>query len=59
MTHADEEEIAQVGGEKDVVRRILLVVFLEWGTWFVSCSVSIAFICTKTKLQMVEGNALF
>jgi hypothetical protein len=31
MTEANEEEVAQVGGEKDVVRRILLMDLFELG----------------------------
>jgi hypothetical protein len=59
MTEAKEEEVAQVGGEKNVVRRILLVDLLELGPWFVCGFVSIIFVRAKTKLQMIGGGELF
>ena len=40
MTEAKEEEVAQVGGEKDVVRRILLMYLFDLCPWFVSRLVS-------------------
>jgi len=34
VTHADEEEITQISGEKNVVWRILLLDFLDLSTGF-------------------------
>ena len=59
MTDTDEEEVAHVGGEKDVVWGILLVEHFELGPWFMCGSISIVFIRAKTKLQMVGRGKLF
>jgi hypothetical protein len=59
VTEAKEDEVAQVGGEKNVVRRILLVNLLELNPWFVCGFVSIVFVRAKTKLQMIGGGELF
>jgi hypothetical protein len=59
MTYADIKEIAQIGGEDDVVRRILLTGLLELGSGFMRRLVSIIFVWAKTELQMVSGDGLF
>jgi hypothetical protein len=59
MTDANEEEVAQVGGEKNVVRRVLLVELFELGPCFMSGFVSIVFVRAKTKLQVIGGGELF
>jgi hypothetical protein len=59
MTHADKEEIAQIGGEENVVWRILLRGLLELGSGFMRRLVSIIFIWAKTELQMVSRDDLF
>lgn len=59
VTHANEEEIAQIGGYENIVRRFMFMKFFERGPWFVCRPVSIVFVCTKTKLKMVGRNELF
>jgi len=59
MAHANEEEIAQIGGNKNVVGGILFMIFFELSPLFVCRSVSIIFVCAKTKLQVLDGNELF
>ena len=59
MTHADKEEIAQIGGDENVVRRILLNCLLKLGSGFMRRPVSIIFIYAETKLQMVSRDDLF
>jgi hypothetical protein len=60
VTDAKEDEVAQiVGGEKNVVRRILLVDLLELDPWFVCGFVSTIFVRAKTELQMIGGGELF
>jgi hypothetical protein len=58
VTQADEEEIAQIGGDENVVWRILLM-DLEVGSGFVRRPVSIIFVLAEAKLQMVSRNDLF
>ena len=59
VTHANKEEIAQIGGNENIVRRIMFMKFFEWGPWVVCRPVSIGFVRTKTKLKMVGRNELF
>ncbi len=59
MTNANEENIAHVGGDDDVVGGILLVNLFELGPWFVCGPVSIIFVRAETKLQMIGGGELF
>jgi len=59
VTHADEEENAQIGGEENVVWRILLMDLLELGSGFMRRLVSIVFVLAETKLQMVSRGDLF
>jgi hypothetical protein len=35
VTHANKEEIAQIGGDENIVGRILFMKFFERGPWFV------------------------
>lgn len=56
VADANEEEVAQVGGDEDVVRGILLVALFDLGPRFVCGPVSIVFIRAKAKLQMVGGD---
>lgn len=56
MANANEEEEAEVGGDEDVVRGILLVALFNRGSKFVCGPVSIVFIRAKAKLQMVGGD---
>jgi hypothetical protein len=59
MAQANKEEIAQICGKKDVVGRILLMMFFDLGPWFVCRSISINFVRAETKLQVVGGNEIF
>lgn len=59
VTHTDEEEIAQVGGEKNVVWRVRFNGLLELASEFMRRLVSIIFVCTEAKLQMISGDDLF
>ena len=59
VTHANKEEIAQIGGNENIVGRVMFMKFFERGPWFVCRPVSIGFIRTKTKLKMVGRNELF
>jgi hypothetical protein len=56
VADANEEEVAEVSGDENVVRGILLVALFDWGSKFVCRPVSIVFIRAKTKLQMVGGD---
>ena len=58
VTDANDDNVAEVGGEEDVVRGILLVALLDLGPRFVCGPISIVFIRAKAKLQMV-GAKLF
>jgi len=53
VAYENEEEIAQIGGEENVVWRVLFIGLRELGPGFMRRSVSITFVCTETKLQMV------
>ena len=59
VANANEEEIAQIGSDKNVVGGVLFMIFFELSPRFVCRSVSIIFVCAKTKLQVLEGNELF
>lgn len=59
VTHANKEEIAQIGGNENIVGGIIFVKFFERGPWFVCRRVSIVFVHAKPKLKMVGGNELF
>jgi hypothetical protein len=51
MTEANEEEVAQVGGKKDVVRRILPIDLFNLCPWFVPRLVSIVLESRSRKSQ--------
>lgn len=59
VTDANEQEVADVGCEEDVVRGILLVALFDLGPLSVCGPVSIVFIRAKTELQMTGGGDLF
>lgn len=56
VTDANEEEEAEVGGDEDVVRGILLVALFDRSPRFVCGPVSIVIIRAKAKLQMIGGG---
>jgi hypothetical protein len=56
VTDANEDEVAEVGGDEDVVRGILLAGLLDLGPRFVCGPVSIIFIRAEAKLQMIGGE---
>jgi len=56
VTDADDNEEAEVGGDEDVVRGILLVALLNLGPRFVCGPVSMVFIRAISKLQMIGGK---
>jgi hypothetical protein len=58
VTDANEKEVAEVRGDEDVVRGILLVGLFELGPRFVRGPVSIVFIRAKAKLQVIGGEVL-
>jgi len=53
---ANEDEEAEVCGDEDVVRGILLMVLFDLGPGFVCRPVPIVFIRAKAKLQMIGGD---
>jgi hypothetical protein len=59
VTHTDEEEIAQVGGDKNVVWRVMFNGLLELASEFMRRRISIIFVYTEAKLQMISRNDLF
>ena len=59
VTHEDKEEAAKIGGEENVVWRVLLMNFLELGSGFMGRCVSIIYVWAETKLQMVSREVLF
>ena len=59
MTDANEEQIAQISGKKNVVRGILLMRIFELGARFVCGFVSVVFVATETELQVVGRGKLF
>jgi len=56
VADANEKEVAEVGGDEDVVRGILLVGLFDLGPSFVCGPVSIVFIRAKAKLQVIGGE---
>jgi hypothetical protein len=56
VTDANEDEVAEVGGDENVVRGILLVGLFELDPRFVCGPVPIVFIRAKAKLQMIGGE---
>lgn len=56
VTDANEDEVAEVGRDEDVVRGILLAGLFDLGPRFVCGPVSIIFIRAKAKLQMIGGE---
>jgi hypothetical protein len=56
VTDANDDEEAEVGGDEDVVRGILLGALFDLGPRFVCGPVSIVFIRAKAKLQMIGGE---
>lgn len=56
MTYTYIKDIAQIGGEENVVWRVLLMCLLELGSGFMGRLVSIIFVWAKTELQMVRDG---
>jgi hypothetical protein len=58
-TYKDIKDIAQIGGEENVIWGVLLMGLLELGSGFMGRLVSIIFVWAKTELQMVSRDGLF
>ena len=56
VADTNEDEVAEVGGDEDIIRGILLVDLFELGPRFVCGLVSIVFVRAEAKLQMIGGE---
>ena len=59
MTHADKEKKAQIGGDDNVIWRVMLRSLPELSSGFMGRLVSIIVVWARSELQIISRDGLF